>query len=62
MKKIKTIASWVLGWTAVVYVGFFFVWAMLVLACAQEHERGCSSDIMSQTVRIAYAPFLKLLK
>ena len=59
-KIIKSIPQ-ILGWILVGYVMFFFAWFLLATACVQEGNEGCGDNTMTDIVRVAYGPIVRMV-
>jgi hypothetical protein len=56
MKTILSLTAKIVTTAFIAYVGFFFVWAILIAGCEQEHPGQCGGDLMTKAVQTIYRP------
>jgi hypothetical protein len=57
MQILKLIGN-VVGTAFAIYLGIFLFWGMMFVGCLQHDETQCGGDLMTQTVRVVYAPLI----
>lgn len=51
----------ILGIGLALYVGFFALWLLMIMACIESGAISCGGDTMTETVRVLYSPVIEVL-